>query len=134
MGCGPPPPLPLENDKNIWFLSNTGLDPLKNNKSFKRAFNVLCWAIIGQLLMVFGSSLPQEKAELIPSDKTSRIRAWIRVCTPHCKDKIFKHTERTKCITNSVRTNNKTVNSSGQLDIHARIQSGAGGPVPRQNH
>ena len=32
---------PLENDKNIGFLSNTGPDLLKNNKSFKRAFNVL---------------------------------------------------------------------------------------------
>ena len=35
----------LENDKSIGFLSNT--DPLNNNKYFKRAFNVLCWAIIG---------------------------------------------------------------------------------------
>ena len=40
---GPPPP---ENDKNIGFLSNSGPDPLKNNKSSKRAFNVLCMAII----------------------------------------------------------------------------------------
>ena len=40
-------PGPLENDKNKGFLSNTGPDPLKNNKSFKRAFNVLCLVTIG---------------------------------------------------------------------------------------
>ena len=31
---------PLENHKNIGFLSNTGLDPLKNHKATKPAFNV----------------------------------------------------------------------------------------------
>ena len=30
---------PLENHKNIGFLSNTGLDPLKNHKATKPAFN-----------------------------------------------------------------------------------------------
>ena len=35
---GPPPP--LENYKNIGFLSNTGPDPLKNHKATKQAFNV----------------------------------------------------------------------------------------------
>ena len=29
------------------FLSNTGPDPPKYNKYFKRAFNVLCWVTIG---------------------------------------------------------------------------------------
>ena len=37
MGSGPLPP---ENHKTIGFLSNTGLDPLKNNKATKAAFNV----------------------------------------------------------------------------------------------
>ena len=37
-GSGPPP---LKNHKNIWFLSNTGLDPLKNRKATKPAFNVV---------------------------------------------------------------------------------------------
>ena len=31
---------PLENHKNIGFFSNTGLDPLKNHKVTKLAFNV----------------------------------------------------------------------------------------------
>ena len=31
---------PVKNLKNIGFLSNTGLDPLKNHKSPKPAFNV----------------------------------------------------------------------------------------------
>ena len=30
---------PLENHKNIGVLSNTGLDPLKNHKATKPAFN-----------------------------------------------------------------------------------------------
>ena len=29
-----------ENHKNIGFLGNTGLDPLKNHKATKPAFNV----------------------------------------------------------------------------------------------
>ena len=36
-GSGPP----LKNHKNIGFLSNTGLDPLKNYKATKPAFNVV---------------------------------------------------------------------------------------------
>ena len=31
---------PLENHKDIGFLSNTGLDPLENHKAIKPAFNV----------------------------------------------------------------------------------------------
>ena len=31
---------PLKNHKNIGFLSNTGLDRLKNHKATKLAFNV----------------------------------------------------------------------------------------------
>ena len=34
------PPPPLKNHKNIWFLCNTCLDPLKNHKATKPAFNV----------------------------------------------------------------------------------------------
>ena len=34
------PTSPLENHKNIGFLSNTGPDPLKNLKATKPAFNV----------------------------------------------------------------------------------------------
>ena len=33
-------PDPPVNHKNIGFLSNTGLDPLKNHKATKAAFNV----------------------------------------------------------------------------------------------
>ena len=33
-------PDPMENHKNIGFLSITGLDPLKNHKATKPAFNV----------------------------------------------------------------------------------------------
>ena len=36
-GSGPPP---LKNNRNKGFLSNTGLDPLKNRKATKPAFNV----------------------------------------------------------------------------------------------
>ena len=31
---------PLENNKNIGFLSNTGPDPPKNHKAINSAFNV----------------------------------------------------------------------------------------------
>ena len=31
---------PLKNHKNMGFLSNTGLDPLKNHKATEPAFNV----------------------------------------------------------------------------------------------
>ena len=37
MGAGGPNP--LENHKNIGFLSNTGPDPLNNHKATKPAFN-----------------------------------------------------------------------------------------------
>ena len=37
MGSGPPP---LKNHKNIGFLSNTGLHPMKSHKATKLAFNV----------------------------------------------------------------------------------------------
>ena len=39
-GPDPLPPPPMENHKNIGFLSNTGPDPLKNHKATKLAFNV----------------------------------------------------------------------------------------------
>ena len=34
------PPPPLQNHKNLGFLSNTGPDPLKNHKATKPEFNV----------------------------------------------------------------------------------------------
>ena len=37
---GPDPPPPLENHRNIVFLSNTGPDPLNNHKATRLAFNV----------------------------------------------------------------------------------------------
>ena len=37
---GPDHPPPLKIYKNIGFLSNTGLDPLKSHKATKPAFNV----------------------------------------------------------------------------------------------
>ena len=39
-GTGGQDPPPLENHKNIGFLSKTGPDPLKNHKTTKPAFNV----------------------------------------------------------------------------------------------
>ena len=32
--------LPQKKSQNIWFLSNSGTDPLKNHKAAKPAFNV----------------------------------------------------------------------------------------------
>ena len=60
---------PLKNHKNIDFLSNTGLVPLKIDKTNKPSFNfgpssacqrnTICWrADYGLLLVVFGSFLP----------------------------------------------------------------------------
>ena len=48
-----PDPLPLENHKAIWFLSNAGQVPLKNHKSTKPAFNVesFQWRFVGKLMM-----------------------------------------------------------------------------------
>ena len=37
---GPDPPPPLNNYKNIGFLSNTGPDPLQNHIATKAVFNV----------------------------------------------------------------------------------------------
>ena len=54
----------LKNHKNIGFLSNTGPDPLKNQKATKQAFNVGPTsarqrnAIGGPLIVVFGCFLP----------------------------------------------------------------------------
>ena len=89
---------PLKNHKNIWYSSNTGLDPLKNHcyqasiqclaiigTPSKRHFMAFCWrADDGPLLVVLGSSIPSSaKKKKIkrcqswtPSDKTF----WIRAC------------------------------------------------------
>ena len=72
-GSGPPPPPPPprpKNHKNIGFLSNTGLDPLKITKlpsqnsmlghhrhASEKPFQ---WRIIGPLIVVFRSSLPHQ--------------------------------------------------------------------------
>ena len=68
-GSGPP----LKNHKNIGFLCNTGLDPLKNHKAAKPAFydgptlahkgNTIKMAFRwraddGPFIVVFGSSIP----------------------------------------------------------------------------
>ena len=54
-------PLPLVNHKAIGFLSNTGPDPLENQKATKPAFNVgpssLRRSDDGPLLVVFGCQL-----------------------------------------------------------------------------
>ena len=56
---GPDPPPPEKSHKNIGFLSDTGLDPLKNHKATKPAFTVVSSsADDGPLIVVFGSSLP----------------------------------------------------------------------------
>ena len=93
----------LKIHKGIGFLSNTGLDPLKNHKATKPAFNVgtssvsqhnailmefswqandhpllvvFQWRFAGRLMMVFGSSLPKSLSEFTFSDKTF----WISAC------------------------------------------------------
>ena len=43
-GSGPPPPRPMENYKNIGFLSKTCLDPLEISRL---PSSIQCWAIIG---------------------------------------------------------------------------------------
>ena len=54
-GSGPPP---LKNQKNIGFLSNTGLNPLENHKTTKLAFNVGPLSADGcPLIVVLGYSL-----------------------------------------------------------------------------
>ena len=67
MGQWSRPPPPLKNHNTIGFLSNTGPDPQKNHKVTKPAFNIgpsyvrqaFRWrAVIGPLMVVFGSSLP----------------------------------------------------------------------------
>ena len=101
-GSDPPPP-PTENHKNIGFLCNNGLDPLKNHKATKPAFNVgpssarqrntikmvFRWrADDGPIKAVFGSFiLPSTKKKSTiklyqiwtPSDKTFWIPAWSRI-------------------------------------------------------
>ena len=43
MESGPPP---LKNHKNMGFLSNTGLDPLKKSQSYQAS--IQCWVIMGR--------------------------------------------------------------------------------------
>ena len=65
-------PLPtLKNHKNIIFLSNTGPDPLKNQKATKPALNVETTsthhrqrADDGPLIVVFRSFLPSSTKKL----------------------------------------------------------------------
>ena len=71
-----PPP---ENHKAIWFLSNTGPDPLKNHKATRLALNVgsssagqrkmvfLLQVEDGRHIMVFGSSLPSSNKKTCQS-------------------------------------------------------------------
>ena len=69
-----PPPL-WKITKNIWFLSNNGLYPLKNLKATKPAFdvgpssvcqpNTLLGANDGSLTVVFGFSLPSSTKKKI---------------------------------------------------------------------
>ena len=74
-GADPPPPThTLKNPKAIGFLSVTGLDPLKNHKATKPAFNVgpaletFPWlADDFPLLVVFGYLSPHQ---LIQKRKT----------------------------------------------------------------
>ena len=85
-GTGDPDPSspPLKNHKNLEFLSNTGLDPLKNHKATKPEFNVWpfewCFAV-GQIMAHLKwyldhlSSQLQKRQNWIPSDKTFWIHA-----------------------------------------------------------
>ena len=62
-GSGGPDPHPEKNTKTIGFLSNTGLDPLKNYKATKPAFNVapmaFRWRADEGPLIVVSCILPQ---------------------------------------------------------------------------
>ena len=90
VGTGGPDPPPLESYKNIGFLSNTGLDPIKHHTATKPAFNV--WPSLARqlnaisvafrwsaddcpILVVFGSTHLLKKS-WTPSEKTF----WIRTC------------------------------------------------------
>ena len=54
-------PTPSEKSQIIGFLSDTGLDPLKNHKATKPAFNLgLSSAVDCPLRVVFGSFLPPQ--------------------------------------------------------------------------
>ena len=79
-GSGPPPP-PLENHKNIGFISNTGSDPLKSHIAIKPAFNegpssarqrnaikmAFRWRVDDGLLIVVFSQKKKNKEKLCQS-------------------------------------------------------------------
>ena len=78
-GMGGTAPPPLKNHNTIGLPSNAGPDPHKNHKVTEPAFNVglsyvrqafRCWADVGPLMVVFGSSLPSstKKKPLSKSD------------------------------------------------------------------
>ena len=94
----PPPPPPLKNHKNIGFLSNTGLDPLKITKlpskhsmlghhwhasetPFKwLLLAVRLWPAYSGIWIGLDPLSPKKKPchSWIPSDKTFWICAWIK--------------------------------------------------------
>ena len=67
-GTGGPP---LKTHKNIGFLCNTGLDPLKSHEATKSTFNVgpssvFCWrADDDPFIAVFGSSIPSSTNKIV---------------------------------------------------------------------
>ena len=108
-----PPPPPLKNHKNIGFLCNTGLDPLKITKltsqhsklgnhqwpaserdTISMAFR--WWAYDGPFIAVFGSSIPSSTKEKksyqiwTPSVKTFWIHALLICHTPNQNTKVKK--------------------------------------------
>ena len=66
----------VKNHKNIGFLRNTGLAPLKNHKATKPMLGhyrqPAKWHLNGPLIVVFGSSLPQRTKNIgLPLAKLS---------------------------------------------------------------
>ena len=87
-GTGGPNPPPPKNHKSIGFLINTGLDPSKNHKATKPAFNLgsslghqrNAWRAIWPLLLVLGFPY-QSKTNLVKVGPPLKKTCWIRACT-----------------------------------------------------
>ena len=70
-------PPPLKNHKNLGFLSNTGPDPLKNQKAAKLAV---------MLLVLLGSSFPLSKKVGPPLAKLSGSAHGLYMCLLNLTD------------------------------------------------
>ena len=85
-------PTPLKNHKNICFLSNTGLDPLKitklpsqhsmlgHHRHASKSYTGI-WIIPPLIIIKTNEKQKQKTSELDPPDKTFWIRTCIRINT-----------------------------------------------------